>query len=880
MTIGSFVCTSCSGILRGLNPPHRVKSITMTTFTPEEIEQIKNKGNEFCKYVWLGLYDSRCPMEPETRDEQRTRDMMIQKYERKRWYVDPELALQRMHADQAQQGRAAAGAAVPQPQPNHVPHSNSAVMPDTKPLSSLLGKNSLPLVIHKSQHPPAISVPGPAGGGVNSGGSSNHVGGDTGFVASFPPMSSPPVAVTSTPSTVTLAATAPGGGEPQTKVPPADRYAALADLDNLFHQESPQPPAPQPPQQQPPPPQPSAFAQTPAFAVPQGTAAATPSNPFAAATPVWNMAPAQAPGAAPSAFATPNPFEAMAPTGGVFGGLDGMGGLGAGNSMFAGSPNGFALAGTSPLVQQKGVGYVGWGGAAMPAPGGLMAAAPQVATPWPAAMGKVAGPMATDWSQVGSPAAANPFLEFSTLTCLCPFFLSSYLATMRECISVHVGQAGVQIGNACWELYCLEHGIQPDGQMPSDKTIGGGDDSFNTFFSETGAGKHVPRAVYVDLEPTVVDEVRTGTYRQLFHPEQLITGKEDAANNYARGHYTIGKEIVDLVLDRIRKLADQCTGLQGFLVFHSFGGGTGSGFTSLLMERLSVDYGKKSKLEFAVYPAPQVSTAVVEPYNSILTTHTTLEHSDCAFMVDNEAIYDICRRNLDIERPTYTNLNRLIGQIVSSITASLRFDGALNVDLTEFQTNLVPYPRIHFPLVTYAPVISAEKAYHEQLTVAEITNACFEPANQMVKCDPRHGKYMACCLLYRGDVVPKDVNAAIAAIKTKRSIQFVDWCPTGFKVGINYQPPTVVPGGDLAKVQRAVCMLSNTTAIAEAWARLDHKFDLMYAKRAFVHWYVGEGMEEGEFSEAREDLAALEKDYEEVGIDSADGAEDDGGEEF
>jgi len=203
------------------------------------------------------------------------------------------------------------------------------------------------------------------------------------------------------------------------------------------------------------------------------------------------------------------------------------------------------------------------------------------------------------------------------------------------------------------------------------------------------------------------------------------------------------------------------------------------------------------------------------------------------------------------------------------------------VETADGKTNLVPYPRIHFPLVTYSPILSANKASHEAMSVNDITQACFEPTNQMVKCDPRNGKYMACCMLYRGDVVPKDVNVAIAAIKTKRTIQFVDWCPTGFKVGINYQPPTAVPGSDIAKVPRAVCMISNTTAIAEAWARLDHKFDLMYAKRAFVHWYVGEGMEEGEFSEAREDLAALEKDYEEVGLDSfEDGAEEDGPDEY
>lgn len=428
----------------------------------------------------------------------------------------------------------------------------------------------------------------------------------------------------------------------------------------------------------------------------------------------------------------------------------------------------------------------------------------------------------------------------------------------------------MQVANACWELFCLEHGILPDGTMASrDSAIAAANNaSFGTFFSETSSGKHVPRCLFLDLEPSVVDEVRTGPYRQLYHPEQLMSGREDAANNYARGHYTVGKEIVDTALDRIRKLADNCSALQGFLIFNSVGGGTGSGLGSLLLERLSVDYGKKSKLGFTVYPSPQVSTAVVEPYNSVLSTHALLEHTDVAVLLDNEAIYDICRRSLDIERPTYRNLNRLIAQVISSLTASLRFDGALNVDLTEYQTNLVPYPRIHFMLSSYAPVISAEKAHHEQGSVAEITSAAFDPANMMAKCDPRHGKYMACCLMYRGDVQPKDVNSAVKAIKSKRSIQFVDWCPSGFKVGINSQPPTVVPNGDLAKVQRAVCMVSNSTAIAEVFARIDHKFDLMYAKRAFVHWYVGEGMEEGEFSEAREDLAALEKDYIEVAADT------------
>lgn len=158
----------------------------------------------------------------------------------------------------------------------------------------------------------------------------------------------------------------------------------------------------------------------------------------------------------------------------------------------------------------------------------------------------------------------------------------------------------------------------------------------------------------------MIDEVRTGAYRSLFHPETLVTGKEDAASNCkhcfalnnahsehanldARGHYTIGKEKIDLVMDKLRRLADNCSGLQGFFMFHSFGGGTGSGLGALILERISTDYGKKSKLEFSVYPAPTLANSVVEPYNSVLTTHTTLEHSDCSFMVSHFTLINLHR---------------------------------------------------------------------------------------------------------------------------------------------------------------------------------------------------------------------------------------------
>ena len=171
----------------------------------------------------------------------------------------------------------------------------------------------------------------------------------------------------------------------------------------------------------------------------------------------------------------------------------------------------------------------------------------------------------------------------------------------------------------------------------------------------------------LDLEPSVLDEIYSSSVGSLFKPDAAVRGTSGAGNNWAKGHYTEGAELIDQALDVARKEVEDCDCLQGFQFVHSIGGGTGSGMGTLLLSKLREEYPDRIMVSYPVFPSPKVSDVVVEPYNATLSVHQLIENADEVMVIDNEALHHICNKTLKVPNPTFSDLLIILVLLLSTL---------------------------------------------------------------------------------------------------------------------------------------------------------------------------------------------------------------------
>ena len=266
-----------------------------------------------------------------------------------------------------------------------------------------------------------------------------------------------------------------------------------------------------------------------------------------------------------------------------------------------------------------------------------------------------------------------------------------------------------------------------------------------------------------------------------------------------------------------------------------------AGMGTLLISKIREEYPDRIMNTYSVVPSPKVSDTVVEPYNATLSVHQLVENTDESYCIDNEALYDICFRTLKLTTPTYGDLNHLVSLTMSGVTTCLRFPGQLNADLRKLAVNMVPFPRLHFFMPGFAPLTSRGSQQYRALSVPELTQQMFDAKNMMAACDPRHGRYLTVAAMFRGRMSMKEVDEQMLNIQNKNSSYFVEWIPNNVKTAVCDIPPR--------GLKMSATFVGNSTAIQELFKRVSEQFTAMFRRKAFLHWYTGEGMDEMEFTE-------------------------------
>ncbi|KAI3379683.1 hypothetical protein SNEBB_010116 [Seison nebaliae] len=419
---------------------------------------------------------------------------------------------------------------------------------------------------------------------------------------------------------------------------------------------------------------------------------------------------------------------------------------------------------------------------------------------------------------------------------------------MREIVHVQIGNCGNQIGSKFWEVISDEHGIDPTGTYHGESDLQL--ERVTVYYNEAMNGHYVPRAALVDLDPSMIESIIDTPYGGLFKPENIVTGHVGAGNNWAKGHYS---PLVNPVMDVIRKEAEATDAMQGIQITHSIGGGSGAGLGTALTMRIEEEFPDKIVETVSVVPSPKVSDTVVEPYNATLAFHHLVEHTDETFCIDNEALFNICMNTLRITTPTYMDLNHLVSSAMSGITTCLRFPGQLNADLRKLAVNMVPFPRLHFFIPAFVPLTSRNSVPYQAVSVHELVHQMFEPAHMMAACNPTNGRYLCVASVFRGRVSMKEVDELMSNVQIKNRSSFVEWIPNNVKTAVC----DIAPRG----LKMSATFIGNSTAIQDLFRRIAEQYSAMYRRKAFLHWYLNEGMEEAEFMEAESNMNDLISEY-------------------
>eukprot|EP01083_Nonionella_stella_P181961 653324_1 len=294
----------------------------------------------------------------------------------------------------------------------------------------------------------------------------------------------------------------------------------------------------------------------------------------------------------------------------------------------------------------------------------------------------------------------------------------------KEIITVNIGGFGVNIGQSSLEHLCAEYGLSSDGVQECETKHS---DTIHTSFQETSKGKYYARCLFYDLDPYPIHIMQNAfKYRNLLRDRYCVSGMYGVNNNFAAGHYTIGKYYIDAVNDKLRMMVEDCDQLQGFIINNSVAGGTGGGAGALVLERIAVEYRKKCKFGFHAVADDRKLSSPMQVYTSLLCFHWLLDHTEISIILDNRKLDAICRKQLNIKAPRYAHYNNICDKLISTVTAPARF--GLGMDLMSYAIEMVPFSRLHFLSASLAPI--KPKSNETQISnLKSLTDQCFNYSN-------------------------------------------------------------------------------------------------------------------------------------------------------